>query len=329
VRRAQCRKEILHELRDEADPVTRWKFQPPNALPVLLGGIAGAAWALLFLADVAVADDCLRYVQKVKNFVAIPKDLLEDCMRTGSVQAVVTGVLGSMGGSAIAIAISRALSDAAASAGRHGVDKGATQEDLSDEPEHCGWCGAEMRRGGSICPSCGKAKEVCRNCGKKIWSAERDPLCPSCRMSGVKDKPAESAPEHCGWCGAEMRAGGTLCPSCNKGKEVCRNCGKRIWSAEPDPLCPSCRMSGVKDKPPEDSPEHCGWCGAQMPRGGSICPSCNKAKEACRICGKRLWSAERDPICASCRMEATRRANPPAPANPSVARTDEESEDDS
>jgi hypothetical protein len=165
---------------------------------------------------------------------------------------------------------------------------------------------------GGICPQCSRGKEVCRNCGKKIWSAEADPLCPSCKMAGEKDKPAEEA-EHCGWCGAELPPGASICPQCNKGKEVCRNCGKRIWSAEADPLCPACKMTGVKDKSAEKEAEHCGWCGTELAPGASICTKCNKGKEVCRNCGKKIWSAEPNPICPACSMAATKPATPPAP----------------
>ena len=90
----------------------RWNERIADALPLILGGIAGASWCLLFFGDVALADDCLQYVRKVQNFVNIPKGLLEDCMRTGAVQAIITGAAGSIGGGAIAIAITNGLKEA-------------------------------------------------------------------------------------------------------------------------------------------------------------------------------------------------------------------------
>ena len=80
-----------------------------DVLALLLGACAGAVWLLLFQADVAYADNCLAYVKEVKNFVSIPNDLLEDCMRTGVVQAAVTGAVGAIGGGMIAVAVTNAL----------------------------------------------------------------------------------------------------------------------------------------------------------------------------------------------------------------------------
>ncbi len=80
-----------------------------DVFPLLLGAFAGAVWLLLVQADVAYADNCLAYVKEVKNFVSIPNDLLEDCMRTGVVQAAVTGAVGAIGGGMIAVAVTNAL----------------------------------------------------------------------------------------------------------------------------------------------------------------------------------------------------------------------------
>lgn len=86
-------------------------------IPLVLGGMAGAAWLLVFTTDAAFADDCLQYVKNVKNFVAIPKGLLEDCMRTGSVQAIITAAIGGVGGGVIATAVNKGLKEAAGKAG--------------------------------------------------------------------------------------------------------------------------------------------------------------------------------------------------------------------
>jgi hypothetical protein len=71
-----------------------------------------AVWFALVLARMAQANDCIDYVKNVKNFVGVPKGLIEDCMRTGWVQAAATGVVALAGGSAIALGISKALKGA-------------------------------------------------------------------------------------------------------------------------------------------------------------------------------------------------------------------------
>jgi hypothetical protein len=109
---------------------------------LLVGGVV-ALWFLVVLTGTARADDCLEYVKNARNFVTIPKGLLEDCMRTGTVQALVTGAVAGIGGATIAAAVSKAIQDAAAQAGPgphivpDGVDQGATVEPGSpgDVPE--------------------------------------------------------------------------------------------------------------------------------------------------------------------------------------------------
>ena len=74
-----------------------------------LSANAGAFWLVLTNSDFAYADDCLAYASKVSNLVALPRGVLEDCMRTGSVQAIITAIVSLIGGGATAIAIREAL----------------------------------------------------------------------------------------------------------------------------------------------------------------------------------------------------------------------------
>ena len=108
------------------------RFDPEDLIPLLLGGFAGAVWMLVIDANVAHADNCLSYVEKVSNFVAIPKDLLEDCFRTASVQAIITATMGGMGGAAIAAAITKALKEGGK---KENESPGPSTPDYKDEPK--------------------------------------------------------------------------------------------------------------------------------------------------------------------------------------------------
>ena len=79
---------------------------------LLLVGGGVAIWFLIALIDVAFANDCAEYVKKVGNLVGIPKGLMEDCMRTGYVQAITTAIISSIAGTAIAGGATKALTDA-------------------------------------------------------------------------------------------------------------------------------------------------------------------------------------------------------------------------
>src|SRR5688500_2573635 len=184
VRRKECRKEILHVMWGEARSVMRSRLRAhvgsSQMIPLVLGGIAGAAWMLLFFGDIAHADDCLRYVKEVKNFVAIPKDLLEDCMRTGSVQAIITAILGASGGGMIAIAVNKGLKGAADGEKQKPVSNESATGKPTDytpvfENDFCSKCGeplGEMTPGGR-CRNCNTKNAVtnvgkCPRCGKFI-----------------------------------------------------------------------------------------------------------------------------------------------------------------
>jgi hypothetical protein len=108
------------------------RLDAEDLIPLLLGGFAGAVWMLVIDANVAHADNCLSYVEKVSNFVAIPKDLLEDCFRTASVQAIITAIMGGMGGAAIAAAITKALKEGGK---KENESPGPKTPDYKDEPK--------------------------------------------------------------------------------------------------------------------------------------------------------------------------------------------------
>ena len=78
---------------------------------VWLAGFGSATAAFLAWCDPAFANDCAQYVKDVRNFVDVPANLVEDCMRTGYVQAIATGVIGMIGGGVIARGVTKAIAD--------------------------------------------------------------------------------------------------------------------------------------------------------------------------------------------------------------------------
>jgi hypothetical protein len=66
-------------------------------------------WLALALAGPAGADDCGRYLRQGKPLIEAPVMVIEDCMRTGSAQAIATGVVAGIAGAAIAQAVARVL----------------------------------------------------------------------------------------------------------------------------------------------------------------------------------------------------------------------------
>ena len=87
-------------------------------------GVSAARWRLLvvafvvatfwlvFFASTAHANDCIEYVKNPGNLVGIPKALIEDCMRTGYVQAGITAVIAVVTGGTIAVAATTAIKTA-------------------------------------------------------------------------------------------------------------------------------------------------------------------------------------------------------------------------
>jgi len=68
-----------------------------------------ALWFLLVVTGMAEANDCVNYVKNPRNFLDVPQGLVEDCMRTGWVQALATGAIAAVGGGAIAVSVGQAL----------------------------------------------------------------------------------------------------------------------------------------------------------------------------------------------------------------------------
>ncbi len=79
---------------------------------ILVAGFFMAIWFLLVIAGTAHANDCINYIKNPSNFIEVPKGLIEDCMRTGMVQAAATAAAATAGGAAILAAINKALKDA-------------------------------------------------------------------------------------------------------------------------------------------------------------------------------------------------------------------------
>jgi hypothetical protein len=74
------------------------------------GGLGlGAVWLVLALAGPAAADDCGRYLRAGKPLIEAPMTVIEDCMRTGSAQAIATGIVAGIAGAVIAQAVARVL----------------------------------------------------------------------------------------------------------------------------------------------------------------------------------------------------------------------------
>jgi len=66
-------------------------------------------WSQFTLVPVAYADDCGRYLQNPTNLLKVPQSLIEDCMRTGYSQAIITAIVASIAGGAVAAAVAKAL----------------------------------------------------------------------------------------------------------------------------------------------------------------------------------------------------------------------------
>lgn len=282
VRRTELWKEILHVMRDEADPVNtgtmRERFFESQWTPFLLGGAAGAVWMLLFVGDVAHADDCLRYVRKVQNFIQIPKDLLEDCMRTGIVQAILTGALGTAGGGLIAVAVINAIKS-----GGEPWKKGGTgtlvppgeKEDTTGEDETVD----------------ASKFQTCPSCNASFYNDPANPTytkCPYCRKpvpppEGVETPPTAACPA-CGNTYLDTGRGGK-CPNCDAALPRTEREPEPEGKTEPaDPskfqACPSCGASFYND-PANPTYTKCPYCKEPIedrsgPKPMATCPECGK-----------------------------------------------------
>ena len=69
-------------------------------------------WVLLAPATMALADDCGRYLQNPANLVTMPQTVVEDCMRTGYAQAIITAITALIAAGLISKAAGQALIDA-------------------------------------------------------------------------------------------------------------------------------------------------------------------------------------------------------------------------
>ena len=155
---------------------------PVVAEPVwrlLLGGLVGAIWALVFWHAPAWANDCAQYVQDPSNFTGNMQGLIEDCMRTGYVQAIATLIIGGIGGGVMARGVTNVL---------RGQDQGFTlppdtkpgKDDKtggeSGEPgaDRCASCGAKLDPSQKFCRQCGTKAPVPENTST-VW--ENDTCC--------------------------------------------------------------------------------------------------------------------------------------------------------
>lgn len=79
-------------------------------------GLFGWTISMLWLGidSPALADDCGQRILKFNELLQLPGAVLEDCMRTGYVQAIVTAILGSIGGLWIARSLFSQLKQPAA-----------------------------------------------------------------------------------------------------------------------------------------------------------------------------------------------------------------------
>ena len=280
------------------------------------------AWWLLAYAESAYADDCLAYVNKASNLVSIPKGVLEDCMRTGSVQAVITAAIATVGGGLIATKVATAIRDAAAQsdAARKASDGDAPKDaERLFENDTCIECEAPLPSpapADGLCPSCGKRNALthvglCPKCGRRI------------NLDGGK----------CGACGAtftDPREASAATPQAPKDSarlfenDTCVNCLASLPSPAPTSgLCPECgarnAITHVGTCPKcgrrinlDDG--KCGACGATfvVPSDGatpgsatSAAPSAPKppkdAVPGCSRCGHPLPSPmPPDGRCAAC-----------------------------
>ena len=287
-----------------------------DLVPVLVGGIVGALWMLVFSADAAYGDDCLQYVRRVSNFVNIPKGLLEDCMRTASVQAAVTGAIASVGGGVMATAIAKALAEAAAASPEPGLVPPPKLESPPGnkvfELDYCENCGRELPDEippGARCPSCGTRNALttvgkCPGCGKFINMDSGECNCGATFKPPDNSAPPDAPPappkdskqvfelDFCENCGAELPdeiPPGARCPSCGSQNLLttvgkCPGCGRFINMDSGECNC------GAIFRPPDNSPP------SDKPNDAQR----SAPPKACRFCGRPLQGVPPDGRCPAC-----------------------------
>ena len=140
---------------------------------------------------------------------------------------------------------------------------GAAQNINIKETKKCSKCNAELEKTQRFCPNCGyDSREdqradsdttVCNQCGT-VYS-KKFKFCPEC---GDSYNP-------CVYCGADMKAGASVCTSC--GKSVPKTCPKceAVIDGDNMKFCPLCGESLVKK---------CSGCGAQLDGNSKFCPEC-------------------------------------------------------
>ena len=133
-----------------------------------------ASWVVVSVAVPASAGNCFDSASSPANWVNAPKYVLEDCMRTGYAQAILTGIIGFLVGSAIAGAVARTLaggtqvssSKPATATGTTSPSKPATgagkpadsrhrKPSAQGTEGHCSECGSLLKADARFCPHCG------------------------------------------------------------------------------------------------------------------------------------------------------------------------------
>ena len=293
-----------------ADPARRPRFLglAEPVWRILISGVVAGIWLLVAWSVTAYANDCAQYVRNPANFIGNMQGLVEDCMRTGYVQAAATLVAGGIGGGAIAMAVGNMLKNATES-WKEPV-KDPSQVKVSHtvwENDYCSYCGMLLGDNvtpGARCPHCGTANPLttvglCPRCGNRINTSFGD--CVSCKATfeppAPEVPPVEKSPppdttatvfenDYCISCGAELPGAltpGGRCPACKTANPVttiglCPKCGSRInmdtgW-------CVGCKTTFDPPTPdlPPDGPTSgsCRQCGRALPTGISDgrCPAC-------------------------------------------------------
>jgi hypothetical protein len=241
-----------------------------------------ALFWLIFFASTAHANDCIEYVKHPTNFLGIPKALIEDCMRTGNVQAIVTGIIAILTGGTIVGAVNTAIKSSSAAPGESNTTETATTPDgkpldgpgslatiPDDSDDGEGGGGDDSGTGGGTDGETTPSMPPYTDDEKpgELWGT-----CPKCRRRYFIDPAERGEPGMCPFCQADVSGEPEPLPGREPNGELwgtCPKCFRRYFidpaeRGEPG-MCPYCQgdVSGEPDpKPDEPKPgELWGTCG--------------------------------------------------------------------
>ncbi len=298
---------------------------PRWQLPLTVAAVA--VWFVLVYTGTAHANDCVNYIKDISNFATVPKGLIEDCMRTGYVQALTTAAAGLAGGAAIVAAIQKAINEWYANNG--GTAPGTTTMAPPVAPgDDEGGDGGESGGGGEGADGGGDGQGEGEGEGEGGDGG-----------NSTAPPPDDSKPvfenDTCSHCGADLPdppPPNGLCPHCGTKNPLtmvgsCPVCHATINLD--DGYCPACKARFTPPDAPGSGPQSegdpvfanddCVKCGAALPHPpppGGLCPACGAQNQLtmvgeCPNCHKRINLDEG--VCPACKQAFTPPENPNGP----------------